>query len=927
MNINFFSLFKQKSGSNTDNNTANNTNKKMEQVKQPKEVTTLNNMLLSAAIGDIAGQPYEFGGRTKKYDSVNLLLPQNAYTGDTVCTFACADALLHNLDMAMSLRKRCRADFHRGFGGMFARWLIAKEVQPPYNSFGNGSGMRVSAAGFIAKSKEECIELATRTAMPTHNHPEGIKGAVATALAIFYGMQGHGKDFIRHNVLDEYYPDWSDLTYEAIKPDYDFDETCQKTIPAALICFLESKDYVDCLKLAISLGGDADTLAAIAGPMAYAFYKYLPEELVSNAKAKLPEWMLEVNDEFDHFVNHQNQVDGNTTVDLFDLERFVKAQDAYNSYDTALQEVKNGKKRSHWMWYIFPQIHGLGHSSTSQKYSIKSFREAKAYLEHETLGKRLYEIMNALPTHGNAEEIFGRIDAIKLRSCLTLFDQVSPKDIFADILKDYFANQRCQKTLKIIESELSDHDTDRTYHGIIRPKHTPDAIFSLKPDEIFVFGSNLHGHHGGGAARAAVKKFGAIWGQGVGLQGQSYAIPTMQGGIESIKPYVDQFIDFAKEHTELFFYVTRIGCGIAGFKDSDIAPLFKDAMGVDNICLPQTFVNILREPSISIPKAPKPYKMMMYGQCRTFADIVKVLNEQNHYHSFDELMPDFGATIEQYQQRGSIMQESLDIMENVLFDNRAELFKDNRFHMGLFVEKLEAAFDDNEKSEIDKIFLNRQRTKLLILLKTLNDICRYTDVEDLRYHLCSIATGRWSCGDNSYMGDPLPRIGNWPINWFLHGLREQWNNVTVNGELDNQLLEQVMFTDHTNKVKDKGIEEVISNDFTADGPCHPEAFYPNNPGTAPVYVKDDFSRRYLKACGEGKGPRSGHELYEMQLVENVLMQEVSKGNYELLGGRYYIPVSTIKKPVFIEHFGRVHFASLDEKRKFINDVRRETRGC
>ena len=130
---------------------------------------------------------------------------------------------------------------------------------------------------------------------------------------------------------------------------------------------------------------------------------------------------------------------------------------------------------------------------------------------------------------------------------------------------------------------------ERTYNGIIRPEHTPDTISSLKSDEIFVFGSNLHDHHGGGAARAACKKFGAIWGQGVGLQGQSYAIPTMQGGVETIKPYVDQFIEFAKEHTELFFYVTRIGCGIAGFKDSDMAPLFREAIGIKNVCLPKSF--------------------------------------------------------------------------------------------------------------------------------------------------------------------------------------------------------------------------------------------------------------------------------------------------------------------------------------------------
>ena len=408
----------------------------------------MNNLLLSAAVGDIAGEPYEFEGRTKDYNAVNLLLPSNTYTDDTVCTFACAEALLNDLDMAENLWKRCRADFNRGFGGRFAMWLIAKEVQPSYHSYGNGSGMRVSAAGFMAKTHNECIELATKTALPTHDHPEGIKGAVATALAIYYAMRGKNKDFIKKHVLDKYYPNWSELSYEAIKPGYYFDETCQQTIPAAIICFLESKDYVDCIKLSIALGGDADTLAAIAGPMAYAYYKHMPEELIANAKAKLPKWMLLLNDEFDNFVNN-----------------------------------------------------------------IRTIQD---------------------------------------------------KDM-------------------------------RVYNNEERPDFSPNFISSLKPDEVFVFGSNLQGYHAGGAARVAMNHFGAIWGQGVGLQGQSYAIPTMQGGVETIKPYVDQFIDFAKEHSDLFFFVTRIGCGIAGFEDNEIAPLFKNAINIPNICLPKTFVNCCKE--------------------------------------------------------------------------------------------------------------------------------------------------------------------------------------------------------------------------------------------------------------------------------------------------------------------------------------------
>jgi len=119
---------------------------------------------------------------------------------------------------------------------------------------------------------------------------------------------------------------------------------------------------------------------------------------------------------------------------------------------------------------------------------------------------------------------------------------------------------------------------------------TPERITQLKPNEIFVFGSNLAGAHGGGAARLAYERFGAVWGQGVGLQGQTYAIPTMQGGVETIKPYTDEFIAFAKAHPEMKFFVTKIGCGIAGFTTEEIAPLFADAMDIENIILPQEFV-------------------------------------------------------------------------------------------------------------------------------------------------------------------------------------------------------------------------------------------------------------------------------------------------------------------------------------------------
>jgi len=124
---------------------------------------------------------------------------------------------------------------------------------------------------------------------------------------------------------------------------------------------------------------------------------------------------------------------------------------------------------------------------------------------------------------------------------------------------------------------------------------TPDFISDLKENEIFVFGSNLEGEHGGGAARTAREKFGAIWGQGAGLQGQSYGIPTMHGGVDEIQPHVDEFIHFAMAHPELIFLVTRVGCGIAGFHNSEIAPLFAGAKDIPNIHLPESFWNILSE--------------------------------------------------------------------------------------------------------------------------------------------------------------------------------------------------------------------------------------------------------------------------------------------------------------------------------------------
>lgn len=262
----------------------------------------MENLLLSVAIGDIAGSAYErIKNSTKCYDDVLLFHPQVRFTDDTVCTFACADALLNNLDMSATIYRHCVDHFFAGYGRNFCQWLRSRDPKP-YNSLGNGSAMRCSAAAWLARSEEECVRLATQTAMPTHNHPEGIKGAVATALAIYHLKNGKGKEFVRREILGKYYPGWVDRKYADFHDDFPFDATCPGTVPPAIICFLESSDFSDCLRLAIALGGDADTLAAIAAPMAYAFYREMPQELVDKALALLPKWMTDLNDVFDRTV-------------------------------------------------------------------------------------------------------------------------------------------------------------------------------------------------------------------------------------------------------------------------------------------------------------------------------------------------------------------------------------------------------------------------------------------------------------------------------------------------------------------------------------------------------------------------------------------------------------------------------------------------
>lgn len=389
-----------------------------------------NKGIIGAIIGDIVGSRFEFNNyRSTDFEFLN---DRCFFTDDSVMTIAVADWVTNKRQtdrhLALYLREWGRKYPNRGYGGMFLRWLLSKELSSPYNSFGNGSAMRVSPCGFYAQSLDEALFLAKQSAEVTHNHPEGIKGAQSVAAAIYLAKTGSTKAIIKEYIENNFGYDLS-RTCDEIRRVYKFNETCQETCPEAIIAFLESHDYESAIRLGISLGGDSDTIGAITGGIAAAYYG-IPNSIIEEVKRFIPFEFIDIVEKFENSMNTEKRI-------------------------------------------------------------------------------------------------------------------------------------------------------------------SADIINNLKPNEIFVFGSNLDGMHDGGAARVAYNKFGAIWGQGVGLQGQSYGIPTMHGGVDVIKPYVDEFIDFAKSHPELKFLVTRIGCGIAGFRDEEMAPLFKDAIEIENIYLPKSFYYVL----------------------------------------------------------------------------------------------------------------------------------------------------------------------------------------------------------------------------------------------------------------------------------------------------------------------------------------------
>jgi len=250
--------------------------------------------MLGSIAGDIIGSPYERHSTTIK--RFPLFTEHSHFTDDTVLTVATAWCLLHGAGYAEAYRKFGQAHPNRGYGDNFRKWIFHPE-RNPYNSFGNGSAMRVSPVGFACGSVEEVLAEAKRSAEVTHNHPEGIKGAQATALAVFLARTGTTKPDIKCEITGRFGYNLN-RRLDDIREEYGFDVTCQGSVPEAIIAFLESDGVEDAIRNAISLGGDADTQACIAGGIAEAFCGGLPEEILKEVRARLPQDFLEIIDAF-----------------------------------------------------------------------------------------------------------------------------------------------------------------------------------------------------------------------------------------------------------------------------------------------------------------------------------------------------------------------------------------------------------------------------------------------------------------------------------------------------------------------------------------------------------------------------------------------------------------------------------------------------
>jgi type I restriction enzyme M protein len=307
--------------------------------------------MIGAIIGDIVGSRFEFNNhRSKEFD----LFGEGCFaTDDSIMTLAVAKAIMEAMKVGKPSNRGCDRDFHVrlsdltvkymqeigrkypncGFGGMFYKWVFSNDPKP-YNSFGNGAAMRVSPVGFVAQSEWDVEHLTKTVTAVTHDHDEGIKGATATVVAIYMARNGARKSEIRERITHDYYP--LDFKIDDIRATYRFNETCQGTVPQAIECFLESTTFEDSIRTAISLGGDSDTIAAITGAIAEAYYG-VPEDIKKKALAYLDEELRAIYNEWTAFVpTGGEQHDGSQISVVVPFQDFEKLKDSVEKLRTEL---------------------------------------------------------------------------------------------------------------------------------------------------------------------------------------------------------------------------------------------------------------------------------------------------------------------------------------------------------------------------------------------------------------------------------------------------------------------------------------------------------------------------------------------------------------------------------------------------------------
>ncbi|MDR2730241.1 MAG: ADP-ribosylglycohydrolase family protein [Treponema sp.] len=255
---------------------------------------TSKKLIIGAIAGDIIGSVFE--RNNVKSISFDLFCPQSVFTDDSVLTLAAMYALHNDIGYAQAYRTFGRKYPKAGYGYNFHLW-ISSDNPKPYNSWGNGSAMRVSPIGWFYNNIDDVLLEAKKSAEVTHNHPEGIKGAQAVAAAVFFARNGKSKNDIKIFIKDKLGYDL-ERTIADIRPDYKFDVSCQGSVPQAIIAFLESTDFENAIRLAVSIGGDSDTIACIAGGIAEAFYQYIPDEIKDNVLNILPGELIRIIEEF-----------------------------------------------------------------------------------------------------------------------------------------------------------------------------------------------------------------------------------------------------------------------------------------------------------------------------------------------------------------------------------------------------------------------------------------------------------------------------------------------------------------------------------------------------------------------------------------------------------------------------------------------------